>query len=295
MTETTEEYDFYQAPITLQQNHAKLVHLSMYELSFDNSTLSYQKSGQGKEVLLLFHGFGQQAQAFQSLATALHHTYTLYSFDLFFHGKSRWGNGETPLEKDTWKEILTRFLLTHHIDRFSALGFSLGAKFALTTIELFPERINQAILLAPDGIKTNFWYSLATYPLVFRKFFKSMIVKPSRLTGIINVLQALKMMEKGLLRFVESQMDTAEKRERVYYSWVVFRHLKVDINTLGALIERHDIKTVLMIGRHDKVIQEKRMAKFLRTVPSCQLEILDANHRGIINASIPILQKKASV
>lgn len=257
---------------------------------YKNSSLTYQKTGHGEKVLLLFHGFGQHHKIFETLTEAVSPYYTLYAFDLFFHGHSKWMD-ETPLEKETWREIILLFLEANKIERFNVLGFSLGGKFTLATLELFPERIEQIFLLAPDGIKTNFWYSLATYPLLLRRFFKSMIMKPGRLHAITSLLHTLRLVDNGLLRFAESQMDTMEKRERVYYSWVVFRHLKFKMKTIARLIQSHSIQITLVVGKHDKIITTENMQHLLRHLKDYRLEILDTGHNGVIAGSIPVLTK----
>lgn len=260
-----------------------------YSLTYKSSMLSYRKSGYGNKALLLFHGFGQHHQAFAALTDTLAPYFTLYAFDLFFHGSSKWNEGEQPLEKEMWKEILQQFLDEHHIEKFSVLGFSMGGKFALASLELFPHQIEQIILLAPDGVKTSFWYSLATYPLVLRKFFKSMILKPGRLHAVTTVLHTLHLIDHGMLRFAESQMATQEKRERVYYSWVVFRHLQVDIRQIAELINASSIQLLMIVGKHDKIITARNMNRLLRLVPNHQLELLDTGHNGVIDGSIPVL------
>lgn len=259
-------------------------------VTYKNCSLAYQKSGHGEKVLLLFHGFGQHHKVFETLTEALSPQYTLYAFDLFFHGHSKWID-ETPLEKETWREIMIQFLAENKIERFSVLGFSLGGKFTLATLELFPDRIGQVFLLAPDGIKTNFWYSLATYPLLLRRFFKSMILKPGRLHAITSILHTLRVVNNGLLRFAESQMDTQEKRERVYYSWVVFRHLKFEMKTIAGLIQDYSIQLTLIVGKHDKIITTENMNQLLRYLKDYQLEVLDTGHNGVIAGSIPVLSK----
>jgi len=251
--------------------------------------LAYRKSGYGNKALLLFHGFGQHHQAFAALTDTLAPYFTLYAFDLFFHGSSKWNEGEQPLEKEMWKEILRQFLEEHHIEKFSVLGFSMGGKFALASLELFPHQIEQIILLAPDGVKTSFWYSLATYPLVLRKFFKSMILKPGRLHAVTTVLHTLHLIDHGMLRFAESQMATQEKRERVYYSWVVFRHLQVDIRQIAELINASSIQLLMIVGKHDKIITARNMNHLLGLVPNHKLELLDTGHNGVIDGSIPVL------
>ena len=262
-----------------------------HSVIFKNSTLCYQKSGHGKKVLLLFHGFGQHRHAFVQLTETLAPHYTLYSFDLFFHGQSQWALGEQPLEKAMWNEIMIDFLSEHEIKNFNLMGYSLGGKFVLATLELFPTRIDHIFLLAPDGIKTNFWYSLATYPLLLRRFFKSMILKPGRLHTVTTLLYALRIVDNSLLRFAKSQMDTQEKRKRVYCSWVVFRHLKFNMKKIAGILNGNTIGLTMVVGKHDKIITEKNMERLLRYVNDHQLEILDTGHNGVIDGIIPLLKK----
>lgn len=85
-------------------------------LIHNNSVLSYQKKGRGKNVLLLFHGFGQTKEVFDPLMNELETNNTLYSFDLFFHGGSSWNQDEQALEKEIWGSILHQFLRENKIE-----------------------------------------------------------------------------------------------------------------------------------------------------------------------------------
>jgi pimeloyl-ACP methyl ester carboxylesterase len=250
-------------------------------IHYNNSKLFYTKSGAGKKALLLFHGFGQDHRAFQSWAEILKEQYTLYSFDLFFHGQSSWASREA-LEKGDWKEIITLFLQQENIAEFEIAGFSMGGKFAMATLEAFPDQIKKMTLLAPDGVKTSFWYRLATYPIAIRALFKSMILHPSRLYRTTKALRSFGLVDKGLLRFAESQMDTEEKRKRVYFSWVYFRHLKFDLNKIASLLNERQIPFTLIVGQHDKVIQAKNMEAFLKKINSKRFEVIDAGHNDLI-------------
>src|ERR1041384_3075655 len=112
--------------------------------------LNYIRSGDGERSMLTFHGYGQDNSVFNNYTG-----YTFYHIDLFFHGKSEWNKGEEPLEKDEWKSLVEELLVKNNIQTFSVMGFSMGGKFALATLEAFPGRVKEIILLAPDGIKTN--------------------------------------------------------------------------------------------------------------------------------------------
>ncbi len=148
-------------------------------LYYQDSKLHYEKSGTGSQVLLAFHGFGQDKSYFDELIKIWSDTYTIYTFDIYFHGESFWPNGkERPLTKADWQAIIKAFVIQEDITRFSLVGFSMGGKFVLATLENFADHVNEVTLIAPDGIKTSFWYSLATYPLFFRKIFENIIHQP---------------------------------------------------------------------------------------------------------------------
>ncbi len=259
-------------------------------ISYANSQLSYTKTGAGSAVLVLFHGFGQNRNAFHQWEEALKDSHTLYSFDLFFHGASHW-NSRSPVEKRDWKEIMLLFLKQENIRQFGVVGFSLGGKFAMITVETFPSQVTELTLLAPDGIKTSFWYSLATYPIAVRALFKSMILHPNRLYRLTKLFRRLKIVDQGLLRFAESQMDTEEKRRRVYFAWVYFRHLKPDLFQLTSLLNQHAIPCRLLIGKYDKVIQADNMKAFVGEIEKIQFEVIDAGHNDLIGKSIIHLSK----
>lgn len=258
---------------------------------FRETKLYFNRIGTGKKNLLLFHGFGQDHQAFKKIEEQIQQEYTIYSFDIFFHGLSQWNKGEQPLEKFFWKDLVAEFLKIYEIQSFSLLGFSMGGKFALAILEAFPERTDRIFLLAPDGIKTNFWYSLATYPTAFRKIFKSMIHQPQRFKAIENFAVTIGLIDKGIVRFIESQMDTPEKRSRVYHAWVVFRHLKFDMKEIAATMNSNKIKVLVIVGKYDKIITTENMDHLVKKLNDYRLEILETGHNGVIQESIKVLGK----
>ncbi|MBT1705332.1 alpha/beta fold hydrolase [Chryseosolibacter indicus] len=268
--------------------------ISNHYLNYQSSRIHYVKAGNGKETLLFFHGFGQDHTVYIPLIQSLAKHYSLYIFDLFFHGQSKWGYDERPLEKKYWKEMIAQFLKENSITSFSVVGYSLGGRFALSTLEAFPEKINKVFLIASDGIRENTWYKLATYPFFLRKFFKSMIHNYNRFLTIADKLVKWKLVDPGLIRFADYQMGTTEKRKRVYYSWVVFRHMKFNIRRLASLINKHNIQTVVIVGRYDKVILPEHMDKFRSLLNNHKFHALESGHSGLIYQSLPFIAEKVS-
>lgn len=264
----------------LPANFGRMLH----QVKVQDKILTYKKTGKGLKPLLLFHGFGQNHQAFDSLIESLAETYTLYSFDIFFHGESHWP-GEQTLEKETWALFMNQLFQENQIERFSLLGFSMGAKFSLATVELFPERVDRLVLIAPDGIRINFWYRLATDTALVRRFFKGMILKPRRLLRLTKFSRSLKLVDNGLLVTAEYQMNTQQRRERVYYSWVVFRKLKFRMKKIAQLIEQYNIKPLVIVGRFDKIIPPKRMRPLMHQLPAHVFHLIQSGHNQLIENS----------
>lgn len=255
-------------------------------IHYRKNILHYIKAGNGKEPLLVFHGFGQDHTLYVPLLKSLGPRYTLYIIDLFFHGKSEWNEGERPISKRDWSNIISALLDDQKIQSFSIFAYSLGGKFALATLEAFASRIINMYLVAPDGIKTSVWYTVATCSSIMRKLFRSMIFKHDRFLKLAATLNESKLVDKSLLRFADYQMNSEAKRRRVYYSWIVFRHLTFDLKCMAALINGNKIGLTIIVGRYDKVIEAKHMNRLLRHVTDYRFEVLEAGHTALVAESL---------
>ena len=257
--------------------------------NYENQVLHYYKIGNGSKSMLAFHGFGLTGKSFEPIAKILSEEYTVYSFDLFFHGKSHWGNIKEPLTKDYWGKLLSAFIEENNILNFSILAFSLGGKFALATLEQLSSRIEEMIMIAPDGIQTQIWYNLATYPVAFQDYFKSMIVRPKRFFNILDLIKRMGLLDKGISKFAASQMNSVKKRRRVYYSWVVFKNLTYDMKKIADEINKNKISFTLYLGDFDKIITKQGMKKLTNLLDSHEITMLECGHNNLIEYTAAFL------
>jgi pimeloyl-ACP methyl ester carboxylesterase len=255
---------------------------------YNHSELYYIKSGGGPDNLLLFHGFGQDHSAFLLLSAALEQRYTCYIFDLYHHGESKWHHDEALSKKD-WEAIMTTFMENENIQRFSLLGFSMGAKLVLATLELFSDRTEQIFLIAPDGIKRHILYTVATSPFLLQRAFKAFMKNPTWLITTGQRLQRLKLINGNLMRFVIFHLHDEKKRERVYQAWMLFRKLSFNTDKLAASINTHAITTTMILAKHDEVIASQPIIKFASKLKKCRLEVLDTGHAGLIRHATPYI------
>lgn len=259
---------------------------------YKHASLHYTVAGHGQKVLLAFHGYGQTNEHLRELEAEFYENYTVYAFDLFYHGNSFWHKKDEPLDKAFWADLMYEFLNSNGIKDFSLLGFSMGGKLVLCTLEKFPHRIEEVILIAPDGVKTSFWYSLATYPGIFRKLFRLMVVNPVFYKQFFSVLRRIGIVDRGLIRFASTQMASRDQRRRVYYSWMIFRKLRFDLRLLGFVMNQNNIRLKMFLGKFDRIILLKNMNRLIKKVKSVEVHLLNAGHSNLISSVAEFYRKE---
>ncbi len=235
--------------------------------------------GYGTEIIIAFHGFGQDGSVFKK--TALQNNQIIYAIDLFFHGQSP--ILKKPIDKKSWCRIFNIYLKSNNIDSFHLISFSLGGRFALATYENFKKHIRSAVFIAPDGFHSNFWYRLATFNSMTEKIFKLVMLNPVLLKVFFKIFLTLGFINPALLKFAKSQLTNSKMRVRVYGSWTNFKKIKYTKNELRLLMNEHNPKKKIILGRFDNIIKPKEF-RYLdgRAV---NIQILNCNHHQLIKAS----------
>ena len=251
--------------------------------------LHYQKIGKSDKILLAFHGMGQDFSCFQKFAQTFENQYTTYLFDLPFHGKSK--INQTIITKEIWREYLENFLHENQIQNFSIISFSMGGRFALATLEAFTERIENTILLAPDGITEDPFYYGATRFGFTRNIFKKVLKNNHKFHGFAGFLTRMGIVHESVLKFAKIMVDTPEKQEQLYKSWVGFRALNFNIEKLAQLINNQDINLKIFMGKYDKLLPIHNVYPLTKRLNNTELIILESTHGRLVEKTIGYLKK----
>jgi pimeloyl-ACP methyl ester carboxylesterase len=244
--------------------------------------LHYHKVGYGPHILLAFHGIGQDGiSCFKSFETYLGEHYTIYVFDLFFHGQSTQFPAQV-ITKDLWTKLTGDFLNQHNIKKFDVAGFSMGGRFALATIEAFSSQIENAFLIAPDGVSEHPLYTLASRFASTRFLFKWLMQHPEPFFRSVNIFQKAGLVNSSLVRFTEQVLNTQEKRETIYNSWVAFRQLRFDIPKLYAKARENHIRIIIFIGKFDKLLKEADVKELANLLPTENYIVLKSGHSQLV-------------
>ena len=257
--------------------------------------MSYEKYGQGSRVLIAFHGYGQDRTDFSLLGEARGKEYTIYSFDLFFHGHSSWLARNESLSKREWSAIIGHFLATEQVERFSLVGYSLGGRFALTLLESFSEYVDELILIAPDGLAINFWYWFGSSTRVGSYLLRRFILYPYPLFALMRGAHRSKLINKSVFKFAQGHMKTRRKRYLVYCQWRCFRRIQPDRRFVIEACNRQAIRVKLYVGEYDRIIKIKDVLWLHKNLKNSELHSIQSGHNHLIPKVAKLLSSNVSL
>ena len=232
---------------------------------------------------------GQDFSCFQKFAQTFENQYTTYLFDLPFHGKSE--VDEPIITKGIWKQYLSKFLQENNIQNFSVIGFSMGGRFALATIEAFSDSIENAILLAPDGITEDPFYYGATRFGFTRNLFKKILKNNHKFHGFAGLLSRMGIVHESVLKFAKMMVDTPKKQEQLYKSWVGFRTLRFDVKKLAQLVNNQGINVQVFMGKYDKLLPIHNVYPLTKYLKNVELIMLESTHGRLVDKTTEYLKK----
>jgi len=231
--------------------------------------VNYFTMGDGDRLVLCFHGFGRSAHDFDLFRPLVEPDEKWVCIYLFGHGKSHFPTEEAvrkPLEPEEWKVLIADLLLKFNGDRFSLIGYSMGGRIAMMTCLSFAHRVDRLLLLAPDGFKKNALYQFASGTAFGRMVYRFFMRHSGILFFLAKSFERIGLITKKLHRFVISNLDTAEKRERVYHVWLVYRKMFPDQRKLAKEIRGHQCRIIMVFGQYDTIIPVRLGERFSRSV-----------------------------
>jgi len=259
--------------------------MKAFQFAYKNSTIAFYRFGSGPIPVICFHGYGEDGAGFEFLANSADNQYTFYAIDLPFHGNTDWKEGlnftQTDLQQII-KEILqeSKHELQTTNSKFYLLGFSLGGRVALSLYQSIPQKIEKLILLAPDGLKVNFWYWLATQTWLGNRFFNLTMKKPTWFLWMVKLLNKLHLINTSIFKFVNYYNADAEVRRLLYARWTTLRKLKPRLRQIKNQIKENKTPVRLMYGEHDRIILFSVGQRFRRGIEEhCTLSIIKSGHQ----------------
>lgn len=253
--------------------------------------IHYTVSGNGPKKLIVFHGFGQTESVFDELNLSFVEEYTIYCFDLFFHGKSSWLQTDLFTQKE-WVIFFQLFLNKEKIDSFSLLTFSLGTRFGLSLYQNMPQKVAQIWLIAPEGLTIHWVYKLITGFKFTRFLFRYTVVYPHFFLNIIYALSRMRLIPLRGYRFLSMMMKTPEQRLQVYKTWIVLRKLVFNSSQVIKNLNKHQTSLTIFASKKDYIVPFLFIKKFIKKVTLFHLETYKVAHFRLIQEVTRFFQKQ---
>lgn len=255
------------------------------QLSYKRSTIGYYRFGKGPSPAICFHGYGEDGTSFAFLEKYASDQFSFIAIDLPFHGKTEWNEGLNFPNSDLLqiiKEILEKEYLKLNTQnlKLTLLGFSLGGRIALSLYQELSNKTERMMLMAPDGLKINFWYWLSTQTGLGNRLFRYTMKHPGWFFGFLKLLNKLGMVNASIFKFVNYYIGDRDVRRLLYERWTCLRKLKPHIKRIKLFIRNNKTKTRLIYGKHDRIITTARGNKFTKGIEElCTVTIIQSGHQ----------------
>lgn len=233
--------------------------------------LNFEKKGNGKETLVLLHGFMENLSIWSDMETHLSKDFTLLKIDLPGHGKS-----------DILAEVHTMELMAgevkkvvdhENLEKFHLLGHSMGGYTSLAFAEKFPENLKSLTLFfstyfADDEEKKE--QRIKSYRII-----KDAFPHYAR-AGIPNL-------------FNQNERDVLEGKIEIALETAI------STNNLGALacvkgmvartdkkhiLENLEAKILVIAGKHDNAVKTDKTINNLPDRTNIKSYVVDCGHNG---------------
>lgn len=233
--------------------------------------LNFEKKGNGKETLVLLHGFMENLSIWSDMETHLSKDFTLLKIDLPGHGKS-----DILAEVHTMEimaDEVKKVVDLENLDKIHLLGHSMGGYTSLAFAEKFPENLKSLTLFfstyfADDEEKKE--QRIKSYRII-----KDAFAHYAR-AGIPNLFNQN---ERDVL---EGKIETALE-------------VALSTNNFGALacvkgmvarpdrkhiLENLEAKILVLAGKHDNAVKTENTIKNLPDRTNIKSYVVDCGHNG---------------
>ena len=233
--------------------------------------LNFEKKGNGKETLVLLHGFMENLSIWSDMETHLSKDFTLLKIDLPGHGKS-----------DILAEVHTMELMAdevkkvvdyENLEKFHLLGHSMGGYTSLAFAEKFPENLKSLTLFfstyfADDEEKKE--QRIKSYRIIKDAF-------PHYVrAGIPNLFNQNErdVLEGRIETALETALSTNNLGALACVKGMVARTDKKHV------LENLEAKILVIAGKHDNAVKTDKTINTLPDRTNIKSYVVDCGHNG---------------
>lgn len=242
-------------------------------LPYQNSSIHYYVGGVGERLLIAFNGFANIAEELMPLFANCE-GYIIVIIDL--PGNSEWQKAVIDRKDLAW--IVAAICERYNVSEFALFGYSLGAKICLNITEQIPEKVSNLILLAPDGLKHNFWYRLAIGNYVGKWIFRKITQQPKLFLSLVSFLEKIRLINIAEKKLIFYNFQNDKLRNQLYITWNMLFPLKHNIAQTQRAINECNIPLNIIVGKNDFLIPKNVAYSFSKGIYHSEIIEINAGH-----------------
>jgi pimeloyl-ACP methyl ester carboxylesterase len=250
------------------------------EVSLHGHRVNFNIAGQGPPVVLI-HGVAGRAAQWDQTVQLLAERHTVVAPDLMGHGDSAKPRGDYSLGAHA--SGIRDLLIGLDIERASVVGHSLGGGIAMQFAYQFPERCERLVLVASGGLGDEVHPLLRAATLPGSEFVLPLLAHP-------RVLDVASIIPRALGRVGLRTRPDLTEMARGYQSLANAEARSAFIHTVRAVIDptgqrinasdrlylTSKMPSLIIWGRHDRIIPVEHARPAHEAMPGSRLELFDA-------------------
>jgi pimeloyl-ACP methyl ester carboxylesterase len=255
---------------------------------FENNlvNLHYYKFGNGKKVMLSFHGYGMHGKQFKILEPALGSKYTFIGFDLFFHKETKLRDQSLPaVKKGITKKEFASFILDfckqEGVERFSVIGYSMGTHYATIVAEELAPMIDEFIVAAPSSLNPGRLIPFFSKNKIGNRILEKLVLSETTLIRMLKLFKRLKLIDAEAYKILYGEFGPADLRFNFYACFTYLRFFETDEPRLLKALNEQNIKSIFIFGKRDRSFPPGIGKDFIAKLNNAKVIILDEGHEMI--------------
>jgi len=231
------------------------------KIKVDELDVHYFTGGQG-DPLVIIHGGGDGARAWEKNMAELSENYTVYVPDLPGYGHSQ------PLEGDYYIPEMVEFVdeFAHNLGlkSFYLVGHSMGGGIALNYALKFPQKIMKLVLVSSMclGREIALWVRVLSVPAICRSIGKT----------VIAVLKAVKWVADLILAPVEFMNPMSATSIHLGSKLTTLKEqATVFVDRLSEIV----MPTLVVWGAKDPIVPVSQAYTAAALIPNCQVKVFE--------------------
>ncbi len=249
------------------------------EVSLHGHRVNFNIAGQGPPVVLI-HGVAGRASQWDQTVRLLAENHTVVAPDLLGHGDSAKPRGDYSLGAHA--SGIRDLLIGLDIERASVVGHSLGGGIAMQFAYQFPERCERLVLVSSGGLGDEVHPLLRAATLPGSEFVLPLLAHP-RVLGVASVIpRALGRVGlrtrpdlTEMARGYQSLANAEARNAFIHTVRGVIDPTGQRINASDRLYLTSKMPSLIVWGRHDRIIPVEHAQPAHEAMPGSRLELFD--------------------